>query len=375
MNEQDKVGIKDARTHAPLKIMHLANDVREAGNGIINVMIDLACIQAAAGHDVTVGSAGGAYESLLAKYGVRHIYFYQAPKPAKIPSMLLAFNRIVSREKPDVVHAHMVSGLVIAKWARFGRRYRIVCTVHNEFQKAAKLMGWADRVVAVGKAVAASMARRGVPSERIRTIANGTIGSPRRAPRDPVPGAVAVPELQRPSIVTVAGMYHRKGIGVLIKAVAKLDATVPKAHLYLVGDGPDRKEFEALAATLGVADRVHFMGFQSDAPAFLRQADVFTLASLRDPFPLAVIEAREAGCAIVASDVDGIPEALNFGKAGLLVPPDNVDALSDALKTMLVDDVAREGWKSRVKDNLDWMNVARVSDDYVAVYEEVVGRA
>lgn len=376
MNPKFDVVFEDARKHAPLKIIHLANHVQEIGNGIVNVMIDLACTQADAGHDVVVASAGGEYEALLGKHGVRHVYLAQQPKLSKLASMCGRFNRLVSREKPDVVHAHMMTGVLIAKLMRLGRSYRLVSTVHNEFQRSAKVMGLADRVVAVGSAVAASMARRGVPAERLRTVANGTIDSPRRPRRKLDSGdRSAVAELLHPNVVTVAGMYHRKGIGVLLQAFARIDASAPPAHLYLVGDGPDRTEFEAQAVDLGLSDRVHFLGFQADAPAFLAQADVFTLASLRDPFPLVVIEAREAGCAIVASNVDGIPEALSFGDAGLLVPPDDVNALASALQTMLTDNTAREDWKVRAKTNLEWLQVSRVSSDYLSVYEEVLERA
>lgn len=361
---------------APLKIIHLANHVLEIGNGIVNVMIDLACSQADAGHDVTVASAGGEFEALLAKHGVKHIDLVQQPKLSQLFSLCWKFNRIVSREKPDIVHAHMMTGMLVAKLVRFGRPYRLVSTVHNEFQRSAIVMGLADRVVAVGSAVAASMARRGVSAKRLRTVGNGTINSPRR-PRSDDSGRenTAVPELMHPNVVTVAGMYHRKGIGVLIQAFSKIELNDRQPNLYVVGDGPDRAGFEAQAMSLGLHDRVHFLGFRADAPALLAQADVFTLASFRDPFPLVVIEAREAGCAIVASDVDGIPEAVGFGDAGMLVQPGDSEALTQALQAMLSDDVAREGWRARAKRNLAWFEVSRVSHEYLSVYEEVVGRA
>jgi glycosyltransferase involved in cell wall biosynthesis len=174
--------------------------------------------------------------------------------------------------------------------------------------------------------------------------------------------------------MTVAGLYHRKGIGVLLNAFATVETGLRVPHLYLVGDGPDRAEFEAQATRLGIADRVHFLGFQADIPALLAEADVFTLASLRDPFPLVVIEAREAGCAIVASNVDGIPEAIGFGEAGVLVAPGDVQALAAALRNMLFNDAERETWRVRARTNLAWLEVGRVNREYLEVYEEVLGR-
>ena len=369
------VATRSKQADAPLKIIHLANHVLEIGNGIVNVMVDLACCQADAGHQVVVASAGGEYEALLARHGVRHIRLEQEPKVTKLLSMCWWLNRIISAEKPDIIHAHMMTGMLISRLIRFGRAYRLVSTVHNEFQRSATVMGFADRVVAVGSAVAASMARRGVPAGRLRTIANGTINSPRRPRRESLsPPAVATMELSHPNVMTVAGMYHRKGIGVLLNAFASVEATMPPAHLYLVGDGPDRTEFEAQSASLGLTDRVHFLGFQADIPGLLAQADVFTLASLRDPFPLVVIEAREAGCAIVASNVDGIPEAVGFGGAGVLVPPGDAPALSSALQTMLSSETERQAWRARARANLEWLYVDRVNREYLSVYEEVLGR-
>jgi glycosyltransferase involved in cell wall biosynthesis len=364
--------IKGDKTSAPMKILHLANHVQEIGNGIVNVVIDLACSQADAGHDVLVASAGGEYETLLARHGVRHVHLAQEPKPAKFASMCWKFNRLIRREKPHVVHVHMMTGALIARIMRLGRTYRIVGTVHNEFQRSAKVMGFADLTVAVSSAVAQSMERRGIPASRLRTVTNGTIDSPRRDPDAERPAVVEL--LLHPNVVTIAGMYRRKGIGVLVDAFSRIDKNKLSAHLYVIGNGPDRAEFEAQAVRLAMADRVHFLGFQTDAPAFLAQTDVFALASFKDPCPLVISEAREAGCAIVGSNVDGIPQALDFGDAGMLVPPGDVDALADALQAMLTDKVARENWQARAKANLDRLRVSRVSRDYLSIYEEVIGR-
>lgn len=376
MTSDRDIGPGGMQAGAPLKIIHLANHVREIGNGIVNVMVDLACCQADAGHQVVIASAGGEYEALLARHGVRHIRLDQEPKPSKLLSMCWRFNQIIQKEKPDIVHAHMMTGVLIARLVRLGRSYRLVSTVHNEFQRSATVMSLADRVVAVGSAVAASMARRGVPPSRLRTIANGTINSPRRprGGRDSQPSPTR-DDLIHPNVMTVAGLYHRKGIGVLLNAFANMEANAPAAHLYLVGDGPDRAEFEVQAVDLGIAERVHFLGFQADVPGLLTQADVFTLASFRDPFPLVMIEAREAGCAIVASDVDGIPESVGFGTAGVLVPPGDVQALTVALRNMLSDDAERQNWRLRARANLEWLQVDRVNTEYLQVYDEVLGRA
>lgn len=362
---------KQGETKAPLKIIHLVNHVLEIGNGIVNVVIDLACTQADAGHAVVVASAGGEHEAVLAEHGVKHVRLEQSPHPYKLLSMCWKLNWLVMREKPDVVHVHMMTGALIAKLVRLWRSYRIVSTVHNEFQRTARLMGVADMVVAVSAAVEKSMIRRGIPASRMRNIENGTIDSPRRNRDVERP---AVQELNHPNVVTIAGMYHRKGIAVLMDAFSRIERD-KQAHLYVIGDGPDRQQFEQLMIRYAMYDRVHFLGFQTDAAAFLRQTDIFALASFNDPCPLVISEAREVGCAIVGTNVDGIPQALDFGEAGMLVPPGDVTALAGALDTLLADPAVRAEWAQRAHANIDRLSVSRVSRDYLAIYEQVIGRA
>ncbi|HZZ12115.1 MAG TPA: glycosyltransferase family 4 protein [Paraburkholderia sp.] len=351
-----------------MKIVHLANHAQNVGNGIVNMMVDLACMQARAGHDVTVASAGGGFENLLARHGVRHVSFAQSPKPSRLPAMLAGFNRLLAQCDPDIVHAHMMTGALIARFGTLRRRYALITTVHNEFQKSATLMRVGDRVVAVSEAVSVAMARRGVPRARLSVVPNGTIGTPRLAD-EPVPTARP---LAHPSIVTVAGMYERKGIRDLLHAFAQLRTSVPGAALYLVGDGPDRATMQALALELGIADHAHFEGFVADPRAHLAQADVFVLASHNEPGALVLCEAREAGAAIVGTRVGGIPEMLDDGEAGLLVPPANPDALAQALGLLLTDRVAHAALTARSRQNRERFNVQRVSDDYLAVYERTL---
>ncbi|MFM0200276.1 glycosyltransferase family 4 protein [Paraburkholderia fungorum] len=351
-----------------MKIIHLANHAQNVGNGIVNMMVDLACMQARAGHDVTVASAGGGHEALLAREGVRHVLLAQSPRPSRLPAMAAGFNRLIAKLDPDVVHAHMITGALIARFSSLQRRFVLVTTVHNEFQKSATLMRVGDRVVAVSEAVAIAMARRGIPRARLGVIGNGTIGTPRLA-HTPVSDE---PRLAHPCVVTVAGMYERKGIGDLLHAFALLRKRVPDAVLYLVGDGPDRAAMEALAQQLGVAEHAHFTGFVADPRGYLAQADVFTLPSHSESGALVLCEARETGRAIVGTRVGGIPEMLDDGEAGLLVPPANPVELAEALGVLLTDRVARAMLMARSRRNCERFNVQRVSDDYLSVYERAL---
>lgn len=353
-----------------MRIVHLANHLLLIGNGIVNMMVDLACSQADAGHEVVVASSGGGFEALLAQHGVRHIQLEQSRDPWRAPKTIASFRRLVREIDPDVVHAHMMTGALIARFGIWRRKYVLVTTVHNEFQRSANLMRVGDRVVAVTRAVEAAMRKRGVPAQRLCTVLNGTVGSPRGAYEqgDPVGHAVNPPQLSHPSIATVAGMYERKGIADLLRAFALVRNTRPDASLYLIGEGPDRAKMEALARELGLDGHAHFVGFMAQTAPWYAQTDVFVLASHKEPAGLVLCEAREAACAIVATRVDGIPEMLDDGEAGLLVPGHSPDALAEAITRLLDDDALRSEYAHRAKSNLEKFSVRRVANDYMDVY-------
>ena len=350
-----------------MRIIHILNHVQEIGNGIVNVAVDLACLQSQSGDDVAVISAGGGYEKLLNQFGVKHYEINQSRQPINIIRAAVAYRKIVQEFQPDIVHAHMMTGVVLARALRWENRYILVATVHNEFQPSSLLMGLADRVIAVSKAVKNSMVQRGIPKQKLRVICNGTLGSPRtRKISDYQPLS-----LQSPAIATVAGMYKRKGITELIAAFEEIAQDFPQVHLYLVGNGPDKQIFESQAQATAVSHRIHFEGFQPEPQRYLIACDIFVLASHRDPCPLVLSEAREAGLAIVATEVDGIPEALDNGKAGILVPAQDSHQLAKALIKLLSDANILQEWKQRSQDNLEWLNVSRVHQETLAVYEEL----
>lgn len=363
-----------------LRIVHVLNTVRETGNGIINTAMDLAWGQARLGHEVHVVSAGGEYETRLAAWGVTHHRLDQSRRPRALLRALRAFRALLEALRPDVVHAHMVTGTLLVRAARRSRTAGgplLVAHVHNVYQRSARLMGVADVVLCCGTVVATQMRARGVAADRLRVVLNGTVGSPRL----PAPESVAPASLAHPAIVTVAGLNARKGIRELIGAFAQAAAGAPAATLYLVGDGPDRARFEAEVRASGVAARIHFVGFQRDPMPWLRAADVFVLASHRESFPIVLGEARAAGCAVVATAVDGVPEALDGGAAGLLVrpwsgaAPDGDDArptLAEALARLLADADERARWRSAAGRGLERFHVMRMVDDTVALYRSSI---
>jgi glycosyltransferase involved in cell wall biosynthesis len=262
----------------------------------------------------------------------------------------------------------MRTGLLLAWYWRHFERFALVGHVHNVHDRESVMMGMADGVIAVSKSVADTMAKRGIAKRKLRVVLNRTLGNRLQ----PELAAIKPASLARPSIVTVCGMTSRKGVEELILAFDTVGRELPSAHLYLVGDGEERQRFEDLAERSPHRARIHFEGFQKLPQAYMLSAGVFVLASRRDSCALVLNEAREAGCAIVATDVDGTAEALEDGRAGLLVPPQNPAELANALCRMLSSEEELCRWRSRAREGIENYNIDVMVRDVNSMYEEFV---
>lgn len=344
-----------------MRILHLTNHVDRLGNGIVNAAVDLAWYQAEQGHEVAFASRGGAFVELLAQRGVHHHVVAQRDSPLTMMRAARSLRRLFVDYQPDVVHAHMVTGALLTRATRGRLRFALVCSVQNEWQRQALLMRVGDAVVAVSRSNAAGLRERGIPASKLHVVPNGTLGSPRMS------DSQANAPLVHPAITTVAGLFERKGLPELVTAFDGLPAELG-AHLYVVGEGPDRQKLEAQVRACGAAERIHLEGFQPDAQSYLRATDVFVLASRRDPFPLVISEARSAGCAIVGTNVDGIPEALEDGRAGVLVPPRDPAALQANLLRLLEDEPERRRLSEAARSNLQWLTASHMATEMETVY-------
>lgn len=350
-----------------MKIIHILNEFREIGNGIVNVACDLACTQSKSGHNVIVLSNGGEYVKLLEDNGGKHIFLNQERNVSNILPMLLKYRAIIRDFKPDIVHAHMMTGTVLGKLFKSTYNYKLVTTVHNEYQKSSILMKHGDAVVAVSEAVLIAMEKRGTKRSRLTVIKNGTVGSIRRLGV----AQLSKPMVNHPAIVTVGFVSQRKGSDILIKAFNKVAQHNDEVNLYFVGN-MDWPLAHQLALKSPYSNRIHFEGFDAQPQRYLFSADIFVLPSIQEPFGLVLIEAREAGVPIIASDVDGIPEALSGGRAGCLFKVGNEDDLSNKLTEFLDSEETRGVYAAKTKIGLEEFSVANMAAKYENLYEQLI---
>jgi glycosyltransferase involved in cell wall biosynthesis len=175
--------------------------------------------------------------------------------------------------------------------------------------------------------------------------------------------------------LAVARLVERKGLGELLRAFALLPRR--RFSLEIVGNGPDASRLRGLAVELGVSREVSFLGplERSVVAQRYREADLFTLPSSAEAFGNVFAEALASGLPIVGSTVGGIPELVEHGKNGLLVPPGSPHALAQAIRYLAEDTELREemGRRNRVKAErqLEW---ARVTRQYLSLYESLLHR-
>lgn len=138
-----------------------------------------------------------------------------------------------------------------------------------------------------------------------------------------------------PLIGIVGHIAPVKNLPLFLKMAALVHAQRPAAHFAVVGDGEDRPQIEALARQLGLADRVVFSGWVDDLPPVYSDLDVLVNSSLSEGTPTPIMEALVAGCPVVAVNVGGVADLLNNGELGTLVPPQDADALAQAVLHVL----------------------------------------
>ena len=136
-------------------------------------------------------------------------------------------------------------------------------------------------------------------------------------------------------LLFVGRLVAAKGVCFLLETIARIDDAI----LDIAGDGPERKFLEAKAASLGISRRVHFLGYRSQAQVreLLRQADVFVMASFAEGLPVVLMEAMAAGVPVVATRIAGIPELVDDGRNGFLVPPGDPAKAATAVCQLLED--------------------------------------
>jgi len=333
-----------------VRIAHLVIGGDVAGGQIVALRLAEAAQQA--GHEVSfVSPSEGPFLDLVRNRGLAADVV--ALRGALDLPALARLVRVLRRRRVDLVHTHghfgvNVLGRLAARLAgasvlshihaegvfRAGRGRRAQIALDNV---TARLC---FAVVAVSEATRAALVRQGYPAKRIVTVHNGI---------EPASAVEPTRLASGPTVLEVARLAETKGQRTLLVAMRELDASAVFVGADLEQGGAYLRFLQAEADRLGVADRVVFAGYRDDVPALLAGCDVVCLPSRTEGLPLVVLEAMARGKPVVAAAVGGTPELVVDGETGLLVAPDDADALAAALRRVLADPelAARLGEKAR----------------------------
>jgi glycosyltransferase involved in cell wall biosynthesis len=233
-----------------------------------------------------------------------------------------------------------------------------------------------SHLVACSQAVKCDLIQKGIDAARVTVIHYPVDPGDQRRTR--VPADVRAEfgaEATTPIVGAFAHLSVKKGYRELVRAAELVLNHVPGVQFWCFGEGPLRGELEQQIHAAGIADRFRLLGFRRDVPDLMRAVDVMCLPSHREPFGLVYVEAALAETPVIACDAGGAPEIVEHGETGLLVRPQNVPDLTQAILTLLDnrDQAATMGRRARelALDRFTWTNyLARLSD----VYDHVRGR-
>lgn len=324
-------------------------------------------------------------DELADSLGDRGVQVERVPEPRSRWDLrgLAAVGSMLRRVRPTLLHLHTEADggqRALPSLTRLFGLSHLVVTHHG-------LPGWepwpslanADVVTAVCESAGEALIRgHGIPRARLRVVANGV---------EPPDEGAELPQARRfrdqlgagayrPLWVCAARLEDIKGHEILLEALHRLSQSGLDFVVVMAGEGARRAGLERRTADLGLASKVHFLGSVESLGPVLLAADAVVLASREEAQPLSVLEAMARARPVVASAVGGLPDLIEDGESGILVPAADPEALAQALATLHhTPDLGRRlGAQAadRAHGSFTW---AHVVERYEAVYDEVLGLA
>jgi len=295
-------------------------------------------------------------------------------------------NKILRREKPDIVHAQLWNPMANKHLflLKSFYKFKLITTEHDPFALGflkslyKKLtLRRTDFVITVSHANQELMSEL-YPAvvEKITTIHNGIENN-----LEPIHAShrqtvrkkffnISSPDTK---IIFSAGTLHaRKGFKYLFLAFQMLIKQNSDVVLCIAGEGPERKNLEKLIINLDLVNRIKLLGFKNNISELMQAADIFVLPSLKEAFGLVILEAFMAKLTVIATRAGGIPEIITDEQNGLLVKPQSKDQLYKALKKILSSDKLKHSLTSNASISLEKFSAIQMAKKTVEVYHQIL---
>jgi glycosyltransferase involved in cell wall biosynthesis len=298
--------------------------------------------------------------------------------------------RLIRRERPAIVHTHTSKAGFIGRLAAvIARAPAVIHQPHGHIfygyysprrtavftaleRQAAR---WTDRIITLTDRGAQEHLARGIGrAEQYVAVPSGVPTAELRAAAPPRGEARARLGLDPDAFIVVGlgRLVPIKGFDLLARALPALIAQIPSARVLLVGDGAERAHLGAIAASMGVAERLRMTGETTDVASYLAAADVVAVPSRNEGMGRVIVEAMALGLPVVATTVGGIPDVVTDGECGRLVEPEDTDALAAALIELGRDPALRRKLGEAAVRRAEAFSTAVASEKLLAVYATLV---
>jgi glycosyltransferase involved in cell wall biosynthesis len=359
----------------PLRILHTESSLGWGGQEI-RVLTEARGV-ARRGHDVAIAAPANARIFTEApRYGVEAIAL---PIGRKRMGGLLALRALLAQRAFDIVNTHSSTDSWLAALAcrtlsgapPIVRTRHISAPVPRNGATRWLYNGAIERIVTTGERLRHQVIEEtGADATRVISIPTGIdLARFRPADRGAARASLGL-AVDAPIVGIVATLRSWKGHRYLLQAIAQLQR--PDIGVIVVGDGPQRAALEGLAAQLGIAQRVRFTGNQADVAPWMQAFDLFCLPSYaNEGVPQALMQAMACGLAVVTTPVGSIGEIVTSGETGVIVAPEDVTALRDAIAALLDDEPRRRALGAHAaRAAAERFGEARMVDAMLGVFRE-----
>jgi hypothetical protein len=283
---------------------------------------------------------------------------------------------LVKRHNIKVLHANSAAPNQWLVPVARANRLPLLAHLHIDYLRRSRyalLLHQADLVVGVSEQVVQALRLDGMAGDRVKVIYNGIdFNRLTERPAADLRTVIGVPE--GAVLVGAAGsLIARKGYDLLLRALGRLPGT-PPAHLVIAGSGSEEAALRGLTAELGLADRVHFLGYRREVADIYASCDIFAGPSRAEAFGLVFAEAGYFQRPVVATHVGGIPEVVADGETGLLVPVGDIDALAAALGRLAASRELRQRLGEAGRQRAETMfSAPKMASAFAADYVRLAG--
>lgn len=342
--------------------------------GTENVVLQM-CEALSTANKIVVCSCGGENVQRLKELGIKHycIGDIADKSPKTVCKTWMALCKICREESITVIHVHdRMAALYAMLYCTLHRRVRFFATFHMNFRDKVlltKLSYRRAKIIACGHTVAQTLIRDyKIPENCITVICNSI-------PETAVPAQDHMLESMRQHgdilIANVSRLTPQKDVCTFIKSFPVVKKHAGNVKYAIIGDGPQRVALEKLAADMGIAEDIVFLGNRRDARSLMVQVDLLVLSSAYEGFPLTPVEAFSQGKTMVATNVAGTNEIIENGENGLLVPAHNPGALADGILSVITNPVLKQTLERNAQETFaDRFSFKRFKEDIAAFYEQ-----